>query len=118
MCMIITTTDKCKSYSVQIGKFLITSSRGHKYIFVFYHYDTNNIIGIPMKSRNTSDLCEAWLQAFQMFKTHGETPTIHILDNKYSREMKQIFDKEDVTYQLVPPHIHQRNAAERSIQTY
>ena len=59
MCMVITTTDICKSYFNQTGKFPITSSKGHKYIFVFYHYDTNNILGIPIKSKNTSDLYEA-----------------------------------------------------------
>ena len=106
MCMIITTTDICKSYSDQSGKFPITSSRGHRYIFVFYHYDTNNILGIPIKSRNTSDLCEAWLQVFQRCKAHGETPNTHTLENEYSREMKHMFENEDVAYQLVPPHIH------------
>ena len=32
--------------------------------------------------------------------------------------MKTMFDNEIVTYQLVPPHIHRRNAAERAICTY
>ena len=29
-----------------------------------------------------------------------------------------MFDKEGIKYQLVPPHIHRRNAAERAIRTY
>ena len=118
MCMIIATTDICKSCSDQTGKFPITSSKGHRYIFLFYHYNTNNIIGILIKSRNTSDLCEAWLQSFQMFKAHGKNPTIHILDNERSREMKKMFEKEDIIYQLIPPHIHRRNAVERAIRAY
>ena len=98
MCMVIGTTGICKLYSDQTGKFPITSSRGHKYIFVSYHYDTNNILDIPIKSHNTSDLCEAWLQAFKVFKAHSELPNIHILDNKCSGEMKQNFENESVVY--------------------
>ena len=32
--------------------------------------------------------------------------------------MKKSLKKYDVTFQLVPPHVHHRNAAERSIQTW
>ena len=118
MCIALSTNEICKSYSDQTGQFPITSSRGHKYIFVFYHYDTNFIMGIPIKSRNAPELCEAWHTAFAIFKAHGETPNIHILDNECSKQMKTMFDNENVTYQLVPPHIHRRNAAERAIRTY
>ena len=75
-------------------------------------------MGQSIKSRNISDLCEAWKTAFEHFKTHGETPSLHILDNECSKEMKQMFHTEEVACQLVPPHIHRRNAAERSIRTY
>ena len=60
MCIITTKKDTYKSYSDQTGKFSIASSRGHKYIFVFYHYDINTILGLPIKSCNTSNLCAAW----------------------------------------------------------
>ena len=106
MCMVIPTNDICESYSNQTGKFSIMSSKGHRYIFVFYHYDINNILGIPIKNCNTSDLYEAWLQAFKMFQAHGATPKVHILDNKCSWEMKQMFENENVAYQLFLPHIH------------
>ena len=32
--------------------------------------------------------------------------------------MKQAFDAAQVKYQLVPPHLHRRNAAERAIRTF
>ena len=118
MCAIQSIDEICKSYSDQTGRFPITSSRGHKYIFVFYHYDTNTISGIPIKSRSTTDICDAWLAAFTILKSHGEAPNIHILDNECSQDMKHMFQKEQVAYQLVPPHIHRRNAAERAIRTY
>ena len=118
MCWVESINTICKSYSDQTGKFPITSSRGHKYIFVVYHYDTNTIHGIPIKSCNSVDLCQAWLSVFEMFKSHGETPNIHVLDNECSHDMKTMFKDEKVEYQLVPPHIHRRNAAERAIRTY
>ena len=49
LCSVIATESISKSYSDQTGKFPITSSRGHKYIFVFYHFDTNTILGFPLK---------------------------------------------------------------------
>ena len=118
MCWVEDITDICKSYSDQTGKFPITSSRGHKYIFVVYHYDTNTIHGIPIKSRNSSDLCAAWLQVYNMFKPHGEAPNIHILDNECSQDMKTMFKEHKIAHKLVPPHIYRRNAAERAICTY
>ena len=53
-----------------------------------------------------------------MYKKHGETPNIHILDNEYDKDMKDVFRENNVSHQLVPPHIHRRNAAERAIRTY
>jgi len=34
------------------GCFQITSSRGHKYLFVLYDYDSNAILAEPIKSRS------------------------------------------------------------------
>ena len=48
----------------------------------------------------------------------GEAPNIHILDNKFSRDVKKISKEDDVEYQLVPPHIHRRNAVKCAIRTY
>ena len=118
MCAILSAEESCKSYSDQTGKFPITSSRGHKYIFLFYHYDTNNINGIAIKSRNTTDICDAWKTVYDELKAHGEAPNIHILDNECSKDMKKSFKEAQVEYQLMPPHIHRRYAAERAIRTY
>ena len=118
MCATFSAGEFCKSSSDRAGKFPITSSRGHKYILVFYHYDTNTINGIAIKSRNTTDTCDAWQTAYDILKAHGEATNIHILDNKCSRDMKKIFKEIQVEYQLVPPNIHQCNAAERAIHTY
>ena len=53
-----------------------------------------------------------------MFIKHGHCPTIHILDNEFSKDIKQYLKEEEIWYQLVPPYVHRRNASERSIQTW
>ena len=41
-----------------------------------------------------------------------------ILDNEISGDFKQSLAKKGIQYQLVPPHVHRRNAAERAIRTF
>ena len=48
----------------------------------------------------------------------GITPTMHILDNECSEEYKQAIMKNHMKYQLVPPHDHRRNIAEKAIQVF
>ena len=85
MCAIFSMGELCKSYSDQSGKFPITSSRGHKYISVFYRYDTNTIHGIAIKSCNTTDICNAWQTYYDKLKAHGKAQNIHIIGNKCSK---------------------------------
>ena len=40
------------------------------------------------------------------------------MDNEISLSLLNAFEKENINYQLVPPHIHRRNAAERTINTW
>ena len=71
---------------------------------------------VPIKSRQTDNITQAWNNKFHILKLHGEVPNIHILDNECSHEMNDAFAKANVKYQLVPPHVHRRNAAERVIR--
>jgi hypothetical protein len=45
-------------------------------------------------------------------------PKMHILDNKCSEEFKAQIHKNNMTFQLVPPHDHQRKIAKKAIQTF
>ena len=40
------------------------------------------------------------------------------MDNEISAEILNALKQKEVNYQLVPPHTHRRNLAERAIQTY
>jgi hypothetical protein len=48
----------------------------------------------------------------------GFRPKIHWLDNEASEELKQFNKSKQIEFQLVPPHMHRRNAAEREIGTW
>ena len=49
----------------------------------------------------------------------GHKVDIQILDNKASAEYKRVTTKKwQAQYQLVPPNVHRRNVAERSIHTF
>ena len=40
------------------------------------------------------------------------------MDNEVSEELKKYFEDSDIQLQLVTPHMHRRNAAERSVRTF
>ena len=73
-----------KSYSDQTGKFPIKLSQGNQYVFVMYHYDTNTIHAVPIKSGHIENTVTVWKTTFDLLKIHGKTPNIHILDNECS----------------------------------
>ena len=40
------------------------------------------------------------------------------MDNEVSEDLKKYFEDSDIQFQLVPPHMHRINAAERSVRTF
>ena len=50
--------------------------------------------------------------------TAGMQPNTYILDNEVLRLLLDAMKKENIKYQLVPPHVHRSNIAERVIQTF
>ena len=45
-------------------------------------------------------------------------PLTYVLDNEVSNHLKDAMTDLKITYQLVPPHNHRTNLAERAIQTF
>ena len=55
----------------------------------------------------------------QRLKDRGLTTELQIINNEAILDYKAtIKDKWDVDFQMVPPDIHRRNAAERAIRTF
>jgi hypothetical protein len=100
------------------GKFPVRSSKGNWYVMVCYVFDCNYVKVVPMKSRSTSEWVKAYELIHQELTAKGFKPKLQTLDNEASSALKNFFTAHDVEYQLVPPHCHQRNAAERAIHTF
>ena len=102
----------------QTGKFPVTSTRGMKYVFVLYDYDSNSIHPVPIKNRLAESILEAYKQVHSKLIKAGLKPKLHRLDNECSQILKDFMTEEQEDYQLVPPGTHRRNSAERAIRTF
>ena len=102
----------------QTGKFPVTSTKGMKYVFVLYDYDSNSIHPVPIKNRSAESILQAYKQVHSKLIKAGLRPKLHRLDNECSQLLKDFMLNEKEDYQLVPPGSHRRNAAERAIRTY
>ena len=100
------------------GKFIIPSSSGNKYILVVYDYDSNMIFAEPMKSRSATDHLNAYKHIHNILKSRGLKPQLQRLDNEASHLLKTFLHDNQVDFQLVPPHAHRRNSAERAIRVF
>ena len=106
------------SYVDLTGRFPHRSSRGHEYIYVLYDYDSNAILAQPVKNRQAKTLTTAWETLHNKLTKHGHQTKHYIMDNEISQELKLALKKYDKTYELTPPNMHRRNAAERAIRTF
>ena len=83
-----------------------------------YKYDSNAIIVCPLRNRTASEITHVFQSVIQYLHARGLRPRLHTLDNEASTILRDYLRSEDVEYQLVPPHIHRRNASERAIRTF
>jgi hypothetical protein len=105
-------------YTKLTGKFPVRSSKGNSYVMVCYVYDCNYVKVIPVNYRSASEWVKAYDTIHQELTVKGFKPKLQTLDNEASTALKIFFSANDVDYQLVPPHCHRRNAAERAIRTF
>jgi hypothetical protein len=107
-----------KTYSDQTSRFPHTSSRGHKYVMIFYDHDSNAILAEPIKSRSQQALVQAFSKLHLYLRERGLQPLLHILDNECPATLKSFIRSQGATFQLAPPHLHRTNAAEKAIDTW
>lgn len=105
-------------HSDQTGKFVVASSTGNNYVLVVYDYDSNGILVEPMRSRTGPCILAAFKTLHARLVAAGLRPQLHRLDNECSTALKTFLRAADIDYQLVPPRLHRRNAAERAIRTF
>jgi hypothetical protein len=71
-----------------------------------------------MKSRSALEWVKAYDHIHQELTAKGFKTKLQTLDNEASAALKHFFISNDVEYQLIPPHCHLCNAAERAIITF
>jgi hypothetical protein len=110
--------DQGQLYTDLTGKFPVRSSKGNSYVMVCYIYDCNYVKFITMESRSASEWVKEYDSDHQELTVKGFKPKLQTLDNEASAALENFSTVNYVTYQLVPPHCHRRNAAERAIRTF
>ena len=107
-----------RMHADQAGKFPCVARSGNQYLMIAYVVDPNLILAKAFKRKTKEDLTVTYLSIKHELNKKGIQVSLHILDNEASHLYKEAIEKEQCTYQLVPPNNHRRNAAERAIRTF
>ena len=87
-------------------------------MLVVYDYDSNFIHVEAMASKSGPDILAAYKRAHTLLSSRSLRPQLQRLDNEASTALQQYMHSEHVDFQLAPPHVHRRNAAEKAIRTF
>jgi hypothetical protein len=85
---------------------------------VLIEIDSNAILVEAMKNQTAGKMIRAYQVLVNQLKSAGVTPKMHILDNECSAEFKERIKLNNMIYQLIPPHDHRQNIAEKAIQVF
>ena len=89
-----------------------------QYIIMLVELDLNTIIVEAMQDRTPGETIQAYYILVNWLKRRGFRPKIHIFDNKCPADIKEKNLETNMRYQLVPPHDHRRNVAEKAGQVF
>ena len=84
---------------------------------VFYDYDSNGILAEPIKNSQAPTIRDDFLKIHKFLKERGWDTKFYIMDNYCYSDLKEAMETYEIDFQLDPPHMHRRNAAERAIRT-
>ena len=105
-------------FTEDTGRFTPRSRSGNQYIMIALHTPSNAILVQPFASKHDAHRIPAYNKVYERLATAGCAPTMHILDNEASAAFQRAITSNNCKYQLVPPHVHRRNAAKRAIHTF
>jgi len=105
-------------YNDCTGEFPYMSLDGNVCFFVMYHYETNAILATPIPGLDSTSILEAYKKNFEYLESKGYKPKLNVMDNQATKVIKAYLKPRHVDLQLVEPHNHRVNAAERAIQTF
>ena len=105
-------------YSDLRGNFPFMSIDGSVCFFVFYHYETNKTLVKSIANVDDHSIFEAYKEVFETLKAKGYKPKMNVMDFQTTKYIKQFLTKKECALQVVEPHKHGLNTAERAIQTF
>ena len=105
-------------YNDLTGNFPFVSFDGSVCFLVLYHYEANAILATPIAGLDDKSIFKAYKANFDDLTARGFKPKLNVMDNQATKHIKQFLTAEDCKLQLVEPHNHRVNAAERAIQTF
>lgn len=117
-CYVNTIAPTGQIYTDQTGKFVTPSTTGNNYLMILYDYDSNAILVQPYANKTKACLLTAYKKLHNRLVRGGLRPKLQRLDNEASNDLKEYMTDEGIDFQLVPPGVHRRNAAERAIRTF
>lgn len=100
------------------GRFPLRAIDGATSVFILYDYASNSITAEAVVDTKAETLVTVFKATIEHMRKRGFAPTFNIMDNIASKAVQDFLEREDIGIQLVEPHNHRVNAAERAIQTY
>lgn len=98
----------------QTGRFLVTSSKGNKYVIVIYDHDSNVILARAIKTKSALEQLEKIKEIHSYLNQRNIIPKIHIIDNECPEIVNNcITSTKNIELLLVPSYLHHANAAEK-----
>ncbi len=91
---------------------------GNVCFLVVYHYESNAILATPIAGLDDMTIFQAYKAIFQDLTNKGFKPKLNVMDNQATKYIRKFLTEEECKLQLVEPHNHRVNAAERAIQTF
>ena len=105
-------------YTYDTGWFPIRDRIVNQYVMVAYH-SSNVILFEPFPSRKDKNRLADYNSIMQRLKEKDLLVDLHILGNECSKEYQEIIrNRWKVQFQIFPPDMHRRNAAEQAIRTF
>ena len=100
------------------GNFPLRSIDGMTTVLIVYDWTSNAILATPIENTKDETMVRIFKEQIDYLTKRGFKPTFNIIDNVASKAIRKFLEEEKIGVQLVEPHNHRVNAAERAIQTF
>jgi hypothetical protein len=87
-------------------------------LLCLYHYELNAILVKAIANVDNHSIYEAYKEVLESLEAKGYKPKMNVMDNQTTKFIKKFLTKKECNLQVVEPHNHHVNTAERAIQTF